>query len=83
MTSSRTDDSSLGSDSRYVGAADVSIDRSLCFGSSECIAAAPTFFTLGADGLALTIPSAAVEREAAEAIAANCPSGAVKVAEKR
>ncbi len=59
---------------------EINIDRDTCFGSGECVLAAPTVFELDDSGIArVRSDAAALGAEEARRIADNCPSGALSV----
>jgi ferredoxin len=58
----------------------IEVDRDVCFGSGECVLAAPQVFELDAAGLSRVRSDAGpIDLISAQRIAENCPSGAIKV----
>jgi ferredoxin len=61
----------------------ITIDRDVCFGSGECVLAAPGVFELDDVGIArIRGDAAALSDDDAQRIAANCPSGALQVVDR-
>lgn len=61
---------------------DIQVDQDTCFGSGECVLAAPSVFELDDVGIArLRADASSIDADAARRIADNCPSGAIHVAE--
>jgi ferredoxin len=59
---------------------EIRIDRDVCFGSGECVLAAPTVFELDDVGISrIRADAPAIDAESAQRIADNCPSGAIRV----
>ncbi len=70
--------------SRGPGGLNVSIDRRLCLGYANCLAAAPEVFALDGDGLAYVLqdePGAALA-EALHKAVRLCPTGAISVTQR-
>jgi ferredoxin len=61
----------------------IEIDRDVCFGSGECVLAAPDVFELDATGLSRIHGSMTlIDLQTARRIEADCPSGAISVHEE-
>jgi ferredoxin len=60
------------------------IDRQKCIGSGDCVISAPALFGQGDDGVAVLMGESVTEDLGALAFeaAANCPSGALKIAQE-
>jgi ferredoxin len=57
------------------------VDRDVCFGSGECVLMAPDVFELDQTGIArVRADAGAMDPDAADRVASNCPSGAISVA---
>lgn len=58
----------------------VTIDPTRCFGSGECVMAAPDAFAFDDEGVAVVVDVAPLSPEALDRIVEQCPSGAFSVA---
>ncbi|HEX7290426.1 MAG TPA: ferredoxin [Conexibacter sp.] len=57
----------------------VEIDQELCIGSGNCVHFMPGTFALDDDGLAYVADPGAEDAEQLQAVARQCPTGAVKL----
>lgn len=57
----------------------VTIDPEVCFGSGECVLAAPDAFAFDPDGVAVVVDVAPLSQESLDRIVEQCPSGAFSV----
>lgn len=71
--------SAAGHDERHVGALRVCIDRTLCVGFGDCVAAAPEAFMLGEDEVVLFLAPQSVNPLQLVRACASCPVDALTV----
>lgn len=58
----------------------ITVDPDVCFGSGECVLAAPQTFDISDDGVAFVRPDAVrPDPSALQSIADNCPSRAIRL----
>ena len=57
----------------------VSVDRSLCIGVGNCVALAPTVFTLDKDNKAVVLDPSSVDDDTVLQAAESCPENAIIV----
>lgn len=60
-------------------AVQVSVDRSVCMGSGNCVYWAPALFDMDDDGFPVLIADPHAHAEAAALAADNCPTRAISV----
>lgn len=68
---------------RRVDGLEVRIDRDLCVGFGDCIAAAPEAFELDDDGIAVFLRPENVSRETLLEACTSCPVDAITVRDER
>jgi len=57
----------------------IRVDRDLCIGIGNCVALAPTVFTLNKDNKAVALDSSSIDDETPLGAAESCPENAIIV----